>query len=258
MTNAQRLDADIPGPSVDVARAAPDARPAIQIVPRAIPVPISIFDLDRTLTRHGTYTPFLIYAALRIAPWRIALLPLMLFGMIAYKLGFVSRCQLKALQHGLLIGRSLPRRRIDSLARGFADRLWRKGILKKGVLRIAQERAEGRRVMLATAANSYYLQAIADRIGISEVISTRSVWHGDILRPTIDGDNCYGAAKRSMTMAYLEDAGLDRSDLHLRFFSDHVSDRPTFEWVDEPIAVNPSPKLMKLARQKGWEVLDWT
>lgn len=257
MAKAQRLDADIADISPDGAHTLSDARPAIQIVPRVTPIPVSIFDLDRTLTRHGTYTPFLVYAAWRLAPWRIALLPLMLFGMIAYKLRLLNRCQLKALQHALLIGRSLPRHKVDLIAKGFADRLSRKGLLSKGLDRIVQERTEGRRVMLATAANSYYLQAIADRIGIAEVISTRSVWRGDMLRPAIDGENCYGAAKRSMTVAYLEQAGLERCDLHLRFFSDHVSDRPTFEWVDEPIAVNPSPKLVKLAQEKGWEVLDW-
>jgi HAD superfamily phosphoserine phosphatase-like hydrolase len=258
MATAQRLNAEIAGSSHMAMPTVSDARPAILVVPRAVPIPISIFDLDRTLTRHGTYTPFLLYAAWRLAPWRIALLPAMILGMIAYKLGFVSRCQLKALQHALLIGRSLPRHKIDSLAKGFAERLWRKGLLKKGLLRIAQEKAEGRRVILATAANGYYLNAIAARIGITDVISTRSVWRGDMLRPTIDGDNCYGAAKRNMTMAYLDQQDLRRSDLHLRFFSDHVSDRPTFEWVDEPIAVNPSPKLARLAREKGWEVLDWT
>jgi len=247
MAKAERLEAEI----------IRETAPAIHLVPRAYPVPISIFDLDRTLTRHGTYTPFLLFAAWRIAPWRIVLLPGMLFGMIAYKCRLIRRCQLKALQQFLLIGRSLPRHQIDTIAEAFAAQLHRRGILKKGLARIAQERAEGRRVILATAANAYYLTAIADRLGITDVIATRSTWRGDMLHPAIDGENCYGKAKLDMAEAFLEAEGLGRADLHLRFFSDHVSDRPTFEWVDEPIAVNPSPKLASLAHRKGWEVLDW-
>jgi HAD superfamily phosphoserine phosphatase-like hydrolase len=247
MAKAHRLD-------VDIARV---EAPGMHIVPRAYPIPISIFDLDRTLTRHGTYTPFLLFAAWHLAPWRTLLLPVMIFGMIAYKCRLIGRCQLKALQHALLLGRSLPRHRVDTVARKFAAQLHEHGILKAGLARIAQERAEGRRVMLATAANGYYLEAIADRIGISDIVATRSTWHGDTLLPAIDGENCYGMAKRRMTMAFLKQKDLDRASVHLRFFSDHISDCPTFEWVDEPIAVNPSPKLATFARQRGWEVLDW-
>jgi len=61
-----------------------------------------------------------------------------------------------------------------------------------------------------------------------------------------------------MVETYFEAQGLHRADLHVRFFSDHVSDRPMFEWADEPIAVNPSRKLRKLARQRGWPMVKWS
>ena len=35
----------------------------------------AIYDMDRTVTRHATYTPFLLHCALRRAPWRLLLLP---------------------------------------------------------------------------------------------------------------------------------------------------------------------------------------
>jgi phosphoserine phosphatase len=44
---------------------------------------------------------------------------------------------------------------------------------------------------------------------------------------------------------------------HVRFYSDHVSDRPAFEWADEPVAVNPHEKLRRLAEQRGWAIKDW-
>ncbi|HLL31270.1 MAG TPA: HAD-IB family hydrolase, partial [Allosphingosinicella sp.] len=31
---------------------------------------LAIYDMDRTITRRATYTPFLIHAATRLAPWR--------------------------------------------------------------------------------------------------------------------------------------------------------------------------------------------
>ena len=111
---------------------------------------------------------------------------------------------------------------------------------------------------MATAANAFYVEALARRLGIDEVVCTRSTWQGETLTPQIEGENCYGEAKREMVESYLEEQGLARADVHVRFFSDHVSDKPTFEWSDEPIAVNPSPKLKALAQKRRWPVLHWT
>ena len=36
---------------------------------------LAIYDMDRTVTRHATYTPFLLHCALRRAPWRLLFLP---------------------------------------------------------------------------------------------------------------------------------------------------------------------------------------
>jgi phosphoserine phosphatase len=44
---------------------------------------------------------------------------------------------------------------------------------------------------------------------------------------------------------------------HVRFYSDHASDAPVFEWADEPVAVNPHDRLRKLAGERGWPVEDW-
>jgi Rrf2 family protein len=44
----------------------------------------AIYDMDRTVTRRATYTPFLIHCALRRAPWRLLLLPFVIVSMLAY------------------------------------------------------------------------------------------------------------------------------------------------------------------------------
>jgi phosphoserine phosphatase len=83
------------------------------------------------------------------------------------------------------------------------------------------------------------------------------VWRGDDLTSKIAGENCYGSSKCRMAAHYLADQGLSRDDLHIRFYSDHISDLPTFEWADEQIAVNPSPKLFDHALGLNWPVLFW-
>lgn len=218
---------------------------------------ISVFDLDKTLTRHPTYTPLLIHFAMELAPWRLLTAPMVAAVMIGHLLKLVSRRRTKEFQHRMLVGGSVGRADVTRLAESFATKLAGNGLLAAGRARIAEERAAGRRIVLATAANHYYAEALGALLGVDDIIATGSTWEGDRLLPEIAGENCYGPAKREMVEHYFEALGLRRADLHVRFFSDHASDRPTFEWADEQFAVNPSRKLQKLAKQKGWPVLAW-
>jgi hypothetical protein len=56
---------------------------------------LAIYDMDRTVTRTGTYTPFLLHCALRRRPWRLLLLPLVLLSMLAYVARLIDRAKLK-------------------------------------------------------------------------------------------------------------------------------------------------------------------
>ncbi len=250
------IDVDKPGDH-QLAEAILRSRAEKSATPAPSHAQLSIFDLDRTLTRKPTYTAFLAFAALRHCPWRLALAPCVVACMLAYLAGFISRRRVKELEQALVLGRRISRREIASLADRYAHKIARKGISPAGLARIRQERAEGRQVIMATAANAFYLDAIARRIGIEDVVATRSMWDGDDLLARIDGENCYGAAKRDMVCAYLETRQLCREQTSVRFFSDHVSDLPTFEWADEAIAVNPSPALRKVACERNWPVLRW-
>ena len=58
-----------------------------------------------------------------------------------------------------------------------------------------------------------------------------------------------------MIEAWLDTNGHARG--HVRFYSDHASDGPVFEWSDEPVAVNPHDGLRRLAAEHGWRVEDW-
>src|SRR3546814_17033549 len=65
---------------------------------------LAIYDMDRTITRWATYTPFLIHAASRLAPWRLVLLPLVPLSMLAYGLKLVGRARPKEINYRPLTG----------------------------------------------------------------------------------------------------------------------------------------------------------
>lgn len=214
----------------------------------------SVFDMDRTITRGGSYSPWLLYWAWHEAPWRLLLLPLSTIAALAYVAGMVSRGRLKEINHRLLMGARTPAERIAPRAEAFADRLIPGRAFKGAIARIAAEQAEGRTVVIATASYVFYARAIADRLGVEHIVATRARRDasGAILAK-LDGENCYDGAKRRMVEAALP----LREGLHVRFFSDHHSDAPMFEWADEQFAVNPTPKLRALASANNWQIIDW-
>jgi HAD superfamily hydrolase (TIGR01490 family) len=219
---------------------------------------LAVYDMDRTVTRRATFTPFLLHCAVRRAPWRLAFVPIVILSMLAYLAKLIDRAQLKEINHSLLLGRSIHPAELKPLVDSFADAQVATNIRPGARAAIARDKAQGRRVVMATASYRFYAAAIAQRLGFDDVIGTGSVIGLDErLMARIDGENCYGQAKMRMVADWVEKSGLTGKHGHVRFYSDHVTDAPVFEWADEPVAVNPHGKLARLAATRGWAVENW-
>lgn len=218
---------------------------------------LAIYDMDRTVTRHATYTPFLLHCAIRSAPWRLLLLPLVIASMLAYVAKIIDRGRLKEINHRLLLGHRRHPRQLQPLVDSFAAKSIANNIRPGAWRAIARDKAEGRRVVMATASYRLYADAIGRALGFDDVIGTGSIIGLDErVHAKIDGENCYGPAKLRMVADWLGKSGLKRG--HVRFYSDHASDAPVFEWADEAVAVNPHARLARLAQERGWRVENWS
>ncbi len=219
---------------------------------------LAVYDMDRTVTRRPTYTSFLLHCALRRAPWRMLFVPLVVATMLAYLAKLISRARLKEINHALLLGRSIGPTALKPLVDSFAERQVATNIRPGAREAIARDKAQGRRIVMATASYRFYAAAIAGQLGFDDVIGTGTMLGlDDALLARIDGENCYGEAKLRMIAAWVEKSGLTGMHGHVRFYSDHVTDAPVFEWSDEPVAVNPHGKLRALAEKRGWAIEDW-
>ena len=220
---------------------------------------LAIYDMDRTITRTATYTPFLIHCAMQRAKWRLAFAPAVAASMAAFGVKAIGRARLKEINHRLLLGYARSDDEMQPLIDGFAERMIATNLQPGAIRSIARDRAAGRRLVMATASYAIYVDAIAERLGFDDVIATRSARGGDgRLIARIDGENCYGPAKLRMIEAWMAEEDIARETVRIRFYSDHVSDAPAFAWCDEPVAVNPSRALARLARQRGWPIEDWS
>ena len=214
---------------------------------------VAVFDLDRTLTRYGTFSPFLLwYAARRPLLWP-GFIPALFVG-LAVLVGAIGReaAKIKLLK---LFFEGADRETVRRAGAAFVARLMRRG-LRPGAQRfLSRHRAAGHFCVLATASMDFVAEALGAALQFDLVVSSRSkpgpnrTLSGDIL-----GRNCYGEAKLDLVKAALPMA---REACFVVAYSDHASDAPLFDWADRAVAVNPKSAFEKEAQARGWPVVDW-
>ncbi|BBC72984.1 haloacid dehalogenase [Altererythrobacter sp. B11] len=214
----------------------------------------ALYDLDKTVLRRASFTPFLIFAARRAAPWRVLLLAVWLLAMAAYKVGLCSRGALKGFGLRLFLGGRVTEARLRALGEAFADHVVPGWIAPGAARAMEQDRAEGRELVLVTAAMHFYAEPIARRLGFADILATRHHALDPHGACRIDGENCYGPEKPLRVAAFLAARGLAREACTLRFYSDSASDAPLFDWVDEAVLVDPGPGAARMAAARGWRV----
>jgi HAD superfamily hydrolase (TIGR01490 family) len=219
---------------------------------------LAIYDMDRTITRTGTFTPFMIHAALRLAPWRLIFVPFAAMVMLAYVCKLIERKRVKELNQAMLIGRRIHADKLRPIAESFAEKIMQYNVLPGALQSLAENRAAGRRLVLATASSRIWVEPIAAKLGMDDIVATNAIKGiDDYVSHKVDGENCYGPAKLRMIQAWMGLEKLDRSQCHIRFYSDHISDVPVLEWADIAIASNPHAGLRAEARKRGWTIVDW-
>jgi len=218
---------------------------------------VAVYDLDRTILRKPTFTLFLLWAAGREAPWRLLLLPALVALMIGYALRLYGRDRFKPAAIRLMLGASIDPARAARLAADFAA--WRvpRDVPPGAAASIARDRAEGYRLLMATAAPEFYAGAIADALDFDAIVASRHQRDADgNWLPMLDGANCYGAEKARRVHEWLA-TNVPGGAAHIRAYSDHVSDAPTFALANEAWLVGRGEKFVRLAAQHGWRAADF-
>jgi HAD superfamily phosphoserine phosphatase-like hydrolase len=110
---------------------------------------------------------------------------------------------------------------------------------------LAQEMALALVVRLAVRGIAASVAVCATRLEQSE-----GRWTGRIL-----GDAMFGEAKGRAVVQLARCKGFDLAECYA--YGDSSSDRPMLEAVGRAAAVNPSWRMERLARRRGWSVLTW-
>jgi len=214
----------------------------------------AFYDLDGTLISGNVVTRYAFFArhdpSLARAAWKCSKLLLSLPFLIG--LDFYSRRLFNEVFY-----REYRGLRKDWLE-GMADRLFcahiQPGVYPGAGPLLDADRDQGFRLVLVTGGLDFDIGPVARHFGFHHVISNRLVFRdgaatGELAPPIIAEREKQAAVLR---LCREQDIDLKQS----RAYSDSFSDLPMLEAVGFPAAVNADRRLRRLARRRGWPVLD--
>lgn len=122
---------------------------------------------------------------------------------------------------------------------------------------IAEHASAGQPTVILTSSSCYEAEFAAEAWGFDD-------WLANFFELDADGrftggfiePLCYGEGKIHHAERWIEGRGITLEDS--TFYTDSYSDLPMLERVGHPRVVNPDPRLRRLARRRGWPILDWT
>jgi HAD superfamily hydrolase (TIGR01490 family) len=211
---------------------------------------IEFFDVDHTLTRRSSGGRYVALAMRRgVAPRRLLLI--LPWYSLTYKLGIF---RLRAYEEGFPYLKGIARSTLESLARESFDTALKHDLFPEAVELVHSLRGQGRRVVLATSSLDFIVAPLAEHLGVEGVLATSLEFKDGICTGRLDGVPMFRREKRERVLAYASAQGARPSDCG--FYSDSIYDLPLLESVGRPVAVNPDIRLRRIARARGWPIMD--
>jgi HAD superfamily hydrolase (TIGR01490 family) len=116
-------------------------------------------------------------------------------------------------------------------------------------------RARGERVYIVSGSLQEIVERVADDLGFDGAIGSRC----EIVDGRYTGRALRVALGEEKAAALRDLAAQEGHDLAVcTAYSDSISDLPFLEAVGRPVAANPDPALRRVARSRGWPVLEFT
>ena len=144
---------------------------------------------------------------------------------------------------------------IERRADALFDELIRPRIRPQAAARVAHQMAQGERVVLVSGSIEPIVSRVARHLGVEEVLAARlearaGVVTGDLADGPVAGDR-----KAQALADFARARGIDLAFSY--GYADSLDDLPMLERIGRPAVVNPSRRLERIARERGWDVYRW-
>ncbi len=222
----------------------------------ATPVEAAFFDLDKTLLPGSSLFPLARemyrrgYFTLRdVGRMTADQLAFMLSG--AEGEGRTNRAREASLE--AIRGR--PRSEIVEAGRSVASEELLPRLYPQAVELLGRHKRAGRLVYICSSSPEDYISLLAEELDIDGVVGTRAEVVGGLYTGRLDGALCHGPEKARRVAELVSVRGIDATRSFA--YSDSANDLPLLEMVGNPVAMNPDRELKAIARQRGWQILDF-
>ncbi|MGQ9688344.1 MAG: HAD family hydrolase [Desulfobaccales bacterium] len=202
--------------------------------------PAAVFDVDRTLVRGGTERLFFRYL--------LARRKLSLVRVLRFLLSLAANPRHRFTNKSYLAGMAVPE------AERWASACYRELILPRlrprAVARLQAHHAGGRRIVLITGSLDFLVHPLKENLRVDTLIATVLESRQGIFTGNIKGLHPRGENKRLLLKELARREGLDLARSY--GYGDHEEDIPFLSCVGYPVVANPTRKMARLARQRGW------
>ena len=212
----------------------------------------AFFDLDKTVIAKASMVAFgrpLMHEGL--VSRRTVLRAL--YGQLVYMHLGASEEKLERMRESVLkLTRGWDQARIREIVRETLEEIVEPIIYAEALELIEEHKAAGRRVFIVSASPEEIVAPLGEFLGVDEVIASQARVDAEG-RYTGEMDRyAYGPYKAEVMRERAAAEGIDLTASYA--YSDSYTDAPMLEAVGHPVAVNPDRVLLKLARERDWEV----
>jgi phosphoserine phosphatase len=110
---------------------------------------------------------------------------------------------------------------------------------------------------MTTATNRFLTELTAAHFGIAHLLATETELLSGRFTGQVAGAPNMRQGKVQRLHAWLEERGEPLAHWHSVAYSDSSNDLPLLEAVDEPVVVDPDPRLDAVAQGRGWRAIRW-
>jgi len=219
-------------------------------------VEAAFFDLDKTVIARASIAAFgrPFYHGGLVT--RSTIVRALASQLVYIHLGASEQKLARVREQVLQLTRGWDQREVSRIVRDALDEVVEPIIFAEALDLIELHQAQGRRVYIVSASPEEIVQPLAEYLGVDGAIASRAVVDLD---GRYTGEMAFYAYGPFKADAIRDLALFEHIDLAESYaYSDSYTDVPMLEVVGHPVAVNPDRVLARLARERDWEVRQFT